>query len=188
MWTIAIDRTESTDASGTNTGEVTVEVIREITRGGLAGLIAGIVVGGVGGRLVMRLAAVLVPGAVGGRTDNGALIGAITIEGTLALFLFGGLAAGIFAGSIWVMVAPWLPAAWPTRALAGAIIAAAIGTPGLVNAIVVVGLATLLSWLARDRGRPFGPWLGIVTRAALVLTAVVGLAASIPQIRGALLI
>ena len=39
----------------------TNEVLREITRGGLAGLLAGILVAGVGGRLVMRLAALLVP-------------------------------------------------------------------------------------------------------------------------------
>src|SRR4029079_16803341 len=37
------------------------ETLREITRGGLAGLIVGVLLAGVGGRLVMRLAALMVP-------------------------------------------------------------------------------------------------------------------------------
>lgn len=84
-------------------------ILREIARGGLAGVIAGLVVGGVGGRIVMRIAALLDPSAVGRRTDNGELVGAITVDGTLALLLFGGLFAGIAAGVIWVVVSPWIP-------------------------------------------------------------------------------
>jgi len=44
------------------------EILREITRGGVAGLIAGVLVAGVGGRLVMRLAALLVPESAGSLT------------------------------------------------------------------------------------------------------------------------
>lgn len=112
----------------------TVEILREITRGGLAGLIVGIVVGGVGGRLVMRLAALLVPSSAGGRTENGNVIGDITVDGTLALLMFGGVAMGILGGTIWVMVAPWLPASVGRRAVAAAVLVVAVATPGLVSA------------------------------------------------------
>jgi hypothetical protein len=111
-----------------------VEILREITRGGLAGLLVGVVVGGVGGRLVMRLAALLVPSAAGGRTENGNVIGDITIDGTMALVTFEGLAMGILGGTIWVMVAPWLPASVGRRAVAAAVFAVAVATPGLVSA------------------------------------------------------
>lgn len=112
----------------------TVAILREITRGGLAGLIVGVVVGGIGGRFVMRLAALLVPAADGGLTENGNVIGDITMNGTLSLFLFAGVAVGIVGGSLWVMVAPWLPVRLGRRAVAATVLAVPIATPGLVDA------------------------------------------------------
>ncbi len=108
-------------------------MLRDIATGGLAGLIAGVVVGGVGGRLVMRLAAILVPASVGRFTENGARIGAVTLEGTLLLLLFGGALAGVVAGTIWVVVRPWLPAARRDRVLASIPLALAFGTPLLIG-------------------------------------------------------
>ena len=84
-------------------------ILRDIARGGLAGLAVGIVVGGIGGRLAMRLIALLIPESTGRFTENGARIGDITLGGTFALLLFGGVFAGIFVGTIWVVVSPWLP-------------------------------------------------------------------------------
>ena len=93
------------------------EILREITRGGLAGLIAGIFVAGIGGRLVMRLAALLVPESAGNLTENGNRIGDITAGGTFALILFVGLFFGVAAGSLWVVLRPWLPTTSSARAL-----------------------------------------------------------------------
>jgi hypothetical protein len=109
------------------------EILREITRGGLAGLIAGLLVAGVGGRLVMRLAALLVPESLGRLTENGNRIGDITAGGTFALILFVGLFFGAVAGSLWVTLRPWLPAATGSRALVSIPIAIAAGTRGLVD-------------------------------------------------------
>ena len=62
----------------------TAGIVRDIARGGLAGLAVGIVLGGLGGRLVMRLAALLVPTATGFFTENGNQIGVITFGGSVA--------------------------------------------------------------------------------------------------------
>lgn len=86
-----------------------LDVLREIARGGLAGLLAGVLVGGLGGRVAMSLAAILNPQATGLLTENGELIGAFTLNGTLALLVFGGIGAGLLAGVVWVVVAPWIP-------------------------------------------------------------------------------
>lgn len=108
-------------------------ILREITRGGLSGLIVGIVIAGIGGRLVMRLAAVLVPGSTGAITENGNVIGAVTIGGSLALIVFVGLLFGAVAGSLWVVIGPWLPAAALPRAIASVPLAIALGTNALVD-------------------------------------------------------
>jgi hypothetical protein len=110
------------------------EVLRDITRGGLAGIAVGIVLAGIGGRLVMRLAALLVPGAEGALTENGNVVGAITADGTAALVLFIGLFFGAVVGSLWVVIRPWLPARTGARALASVPIAIGLGTLGLIDA------------------------------------------------------
>jgi len=107
------------------------EVLRDISRGGMSGVVAGIVVGGLGGRLVMRVAAILHPDAVGALTENGNRIGDITLGGTLSLVLFG-LISCAMAGAVWVIVSPWIPGHAGVRALLTAGIAMAIGTPVLI--------------------------------------------------------
>ena len=112
----------------------TEAVLREIARGGLAGLVAGVLVAGVGGRIVMRLAALLVPAADGAITENGNVVGTITFGGSLALVLFIGLFFGIVAGSLWVVIQSWLPATALRRTVAAVPVAVALGTVGLVDA------------------------------------------------------
>jgi len=109
------------------------EILRDIARGGIAGIIVGLLVAGLGGRLIMRLATILHEDTVGLRTENGELIGNITLNGTLALMTFGGLGMGLMAGTIWVIVRPWIPGGAMARALATAIVAIALGTPSLVQ-------------------------------------------------------
>ncbi len=104
-----------------------VAVIRDIARGGIAGVIVGIFVAGLGGRVVMRLATILHEDAVGNFTENGEVIGRITLNGTLALMTFGGLGMGLAAGTIWVIVSPWIPIQGRARPMAVALAAIAIG-------------------------------------------------------------
>jgi hypothetical protein len=108
------------------------EITRSIARGGLTGLIVGLVGCGIGSRLVMRLAALLVSGAKGSITENGNVIGVITADGTQFLLL-GGTLVGLLAGTIWVVVSPWIPGSGLGRAILTIPIAIALGTAGLVD-------------------------------------------------------
>ena len=110
------------------------EILRDITRGGLAGLVVGILVAGLGGRLVMRLAALLVPSANGAFTENGNRIGEITLVGSVALIVFAGLAASILLAVVWVAIAPWLPGRGVVRGLVAMPVAVALAAFGLINA------------------------------------------------------
>jgi hypothetical protein len=107
-------------------------VVRDIARGGLVGLIVGIVVCGIGGRLVMRLAALLVPAATGLPTENGNRIGDITLGGTMGLVVFAGLLGAIAVGVTWTVVSPWLPGRGVVRGLVAAPIAVALGSFALI--------------------------------------------------------
>ena len=64
----------------------------------------------------MRLATILHEDTVGLTTENGEVIGNISFNGTMALITFGGLGMGLVAGTIWVIVSPWIQAgAWRVR-------------------------------------------------------------------------
>ena len=107
-------------------------ILRDIARGGFTSIIVGLVGGGIGGRIVMRLAALLVPESAGAFTENGNRIGEITLGGSLGLALFG-LIAGVIAATIWVVVSPWIPGVGLRRAVLAMPIAVALGTPGLID-------------------------------------------------------
>jgi hypothetical protein len=108
-------------------------IIRDIARGGLAGLAVGVVVGGIGGRVAMRLIALIIPESTGRFTENGNRIGDITLGGSFAVLLFGGLFAGIFVGTIWVVVSPWLPRSLGRRVLAAVLLAIGLGSFGVIQ-------------------------------------------------------
>jgi hypothetical protein len=74
-----------------------------------AGLASGVLAAGAGGRLVMRLLAETSPDARGSLTEAGETIGEITVDGTLALFLFAGVPAGLLSGALYALVGPLLP-------------------------------------------------------------------------------
>jgi len=85
------------------------ELVREIAAGSLSGILVGIIVGGLGSRLVMRLAAIAAGSAAQGiTTSNGNRVGEITVAGTIALILFGGVFAGMFGGLLYAALRPWL--------------------------------------------------------------------------------
>src|SRR5258707_748499 len=91
---------EPTTVDGQTASSAVGEVLRDIARGGIAGIVVGFLIAGLGGRLVMRLATIRHEDAVGVFTENGEVIGHITLNGTLALMTFGGLGAGLLAGAI----------------------------------------------------------------------------------------
>ena len=140
------------------------EIVRDIARGGFAGGSVGVFVIGLGGRLVMRLATILHEGAVGSTTDNGNRIGAITLDGTFGL-LVNGFIVGLMAGTLWVIVSPWM------------------GRAGLARALLAVplGIALAISGLIQDEpGRDFS-LLGhdpAVVVALIVLVGLVGFSLS----------
>jgi hypothetical protein len=109
------------------------EILRDVARGGLAGAIVGVLVAGLGGRLVMRAATILHENTVGATTEAGEVIGNISLNGTLALITFGGLGMGLVAGTIWVIVRPWMPGRGLVRAVVTAVAAIALGTPPLIQ-------------------------------------------------------
>lgn len=154
-------------------------ILRDIVRGGLAGLVVGLAVGGIGSRVVMRIAALLVPEAVGLRTENDNVIGEITLGGSLALVVFIGLLATVSLATVWVVISPWLPRTMLRRALVTTPVAVALGAVAIVegtnpdfvilghNPIVVVSLLLLIAtmapamvladtWLDRRMPRPTG--------------------------------
>jgi MFS family permease len=93
------------------------EAIRHMAIIGIAGLIAGVLIGGVGGRVFMRLSAVIAPDRAGAITENGAVVGEITVGGTIAFILFIGIFAGGFGAVIYTISEPWLAWAGPMQGL-----------------------------------------------------------------------
>lgn len=84
-------------------------IVREVAAGSLSGIVVGIVVGGLGSRLVMRLSAIAAGSTVQGvTTANGNRVGEITLSGTIALIVFGGLFTGILGGLLYASLRPWL--------------------------------------------------------------------------------
>lgn len=67
---------------------------------------------GVGGRLVMRLLAATSPQASGRLTEADQVVGVISLEGTIALFIFGGLPAGVLSVILYVVIRGWLPSGY----------------------------------------------------------------------------
>jgi hypothetical protein len=108
------------------------DILRDIARGGITGLIVGLVGVGIGGRIVMRLATLLVPESVGAFTENGNRIGSITLDGSVGLVILGiFLGAGVAA--IWVVVSPWIPGTGIRRALWAMPIAVGLGGSALID-------------------------------------------------------
>jgi len=91
-----------------------LERLRHLGRGVLlglaAGIITGIIVGGFGSRIAMRISAVLGGQEIAGLiTENGNVVGDITVDGIVELLLFAGVFPGIAAGWLYVLVRRWLP-------------------------------------------------------------------------------
>ena len=129
---------------------------RQAVIGLLAGVVSGALVGGLGGRIAMRISAVAAgEAATGMRTENGNIVGAVTLEGTAGLILFGRVFSGVLGGLLYVAVRRVLPGI------------------GAVNGAVYgfLVLAVLGSTIIDSGNRDFAllppAWLNVVLFAAL---------------------
>jgi hypothetical protein len=73
------------------------------------GTATGILVTGAGGRLIMRLLAITSPEATGRLTEAQAIVGDITLSGTVTYVIFGALPFAFASAALYLLVAPWLP-------------------------------------------------------------------------------
>jgi hypothetical protein len=73
------------------------------------GTATGVLITGAGGRLAMRLLALTSPDATGRLTEAQAIVGDITVNGTIALAIFGALPFAFASAALYLLVAPWLP-------------------------------------------------------------------------------
>lgn len=89
-------------------GEVARRYVWWVSVAAAGGIGAG-VFAAVGGRLVMRLLAATSPDARGRLTEAAEVVGVITVEGTIALFIFGGLPAGVLSVILYLVIRRWLP-------------------------------------------------------------------------------
>lgn len=104
--------------------------------------IAGALVGGIGSRLVMRLAALAAPEVRGALTENGNVVGEITVVGTIGLMLFAGVGSAIFGAGAFTVAGPWLPRSTAVRGLAlGGFLLALMGSnvvdPGNADFVIL---------------------------------------------------
>ena len=74
-----------------------------------AGILAGLLAAGAGGRLLMRLLALTSPEMHGTFTEGGAVVGDITVEGTISFVTFVGLSSGLLTGALYALTRPLLP-------------------------------------------------------------------------------
>jgi hypothetical protein len=77
----------------------------------------------------MRIAAMAAPEARGMLTENGNVVGEITLAGTLALLVFAGIGAAVLGAGALVVFNPWLPRRTVQRGLVfGGFVLALAGT------------------------------------------------------------
>lgn len=118
--------TEATASNETKTAHVLIEHIRVLI---VAGIAVGAILVGVGSRLAMFLLRISSPDSVRGVTsDDGFIIGRVTLVGTYNLLLLGA-AVGVIGAGAYRLVAPWLIGpGWFRRFTTGAASAAVAGS------------------------------------------------------------
>ena len=108
--------TDPGSANDRSTGVPSIEeTVRRYLRGVAVALVggfwAGALVTGPAMRLIMRLlAATAGPEAQGVLTEAEEVVGEIDLDGTIGLYIFGGLLPGLLSGFIYLLVRRWLPA------------------------------------------------------------------------------
>lgn len=94
-----------------------------------AGVSAGITILGAGGRLAMRLLAATASDDAQGRlTEADEVVGEITVDGTVSFVLFIGIAGGVLAATLYLLIRRLLPPRWLGGLAFGAGLLVVIGT------------------------------------------------------------
>jgi hypothetical protein len=110
-------------------GDDVAAALRRISLVVIASAVAGVLVGGVGSRVVMRIAALAAPEARGLLTENGNVVGELTLAGTIGLLVFAGIASAVAGAGVFVVTDPWLPRRTFARGLAlGGVLLALFGS------------------------------------------------------------
>lgn len=81
--------------------------LRAVGAAFLAAVASGILVG-LASRLAMKVSALLSPEELIRVTENGNVVGDLTVEGTLALVIFAGIGPAMFAAVLYAATRPWL--------------------------------------------------------------------------------
>jgi hypothetical protein len=88
----------------------TLRYLRGVAIALVGGFWAGALVTGPGVRLIMRLLAVTAGDDAQGRiTEAEEVVGKINVDGTIGLYLFGGVLPGLLSGAIYLLIRRWLP-------------------------------------------------------------------------------
>jgi hypothetical protein len=106
---LLVSATATASAPSRTRGDVMAARLRAAAIVAIGSGISGALVGGLGSRLVMRLAALAAPEVRGAVTENGAIVGEITLAGTVALMVFAGVASTALGAGAFIVVKPWLP-------------------------------------------------------------------------------
>ena len=179
----------STAIDGTREGtrptyaEELAELLRVLV---VAGVPLGVVVAGLGGRLAMLVLRLTSPDVVlGQETDDGFVIGEITVAGTYNLLVLGA-AVGFIGAAAYVAVAPWLLGPrWARAATTGVTAGALVGSmllhddgldftvlePLWLAIVLFVGLPTVFGVLlayAVERVEEPGHWAARGQRRGIV--------------------
>jgi hypothetical protein len=122
-----------------------VEGLRVLVVGGIS---AGVLLVGLGSRLAMLLLRVTSPARVRGvKSDDGFIIGQVTLAGTYNLLVLGAV-VGIIGAAAYLMVAPWLIGPLWFRRLTTGLAAAAVVGSMLVHADGIDFTVLKPIWLA----------------------------------------
>ena len=155
------------DAASPTTRELAARYARGVALAVLTGIVTGMLVLGPGARLAMRLLAVTAGDQAQGRlTEAEEVVGAVTTGGTIGIFLFVGLGAGMITAAGYVLLHRWLPS-------------------GLLAGLTYGALVLVLGGSRLDPLRADNPdfdlvgpaWLSILTFTALALAQGMAIAA-----------
>ena len=126
--------TATASAPSRSLGDAMAARLRETAIVVVGSGMTGALVGGLGSRLVMRLAALAAPEARGMLTENGNVVGEITLQGTIALMIIAGLSSTVFGAGAFVVTRPWLPRRTVPRGLLFGVFLLALAGPAVIDA------------------------------------------------------
>jgi hypothetical protein len=173
-------------------------------------LITGLLIAWPGGRLVMRILAATSPGSAQGRlTEAQANVGFITVDGTVALLVFGGMPTAFLASLVYLAIRRWLPPgrlAGPVAGLLGIVVFGAGAEPfrtnnvdftfirpGWLSVLLFILLSVLIGAMVAAVAGWYSHRLPLFTRRTVaaylpLLTAIIFPPAAVLILLGALLV